>query len=186
MDYILQVRTHVLSHLKEEWECGTCGIECRSSADLAQHINTEHGEVLNDTNRQYSCGSCDRVFTQPGTLRRHALTHAGGHRSCPLCGKQFGHPGNLKAHLRTHGNERLYSCDGCGCSFGDSSTLQNHLLHHCYLSAAAVGNVDIPADTPMTAETLTVVTPDALDSMTVGTDLADSCNVDDMTFCGFV
>lgn len=170
-----QVRAHVLSHVKESDdrpECGgTCSVRCDSAAELALHVNTFHG-VLADTGRQYNCGSCDRVFSEPGNLGRHAVTHT-GQQSCPVCGKQFSQPSNLKAHLRTHGDDEAYSCDSCGCSFSDSSTLNKHVLHHCYMSAAVS----------------TAVTPDTLDTMTVGTNLSDpvdSCNVDDIALCSFV
>ena len=182
---LAQVRVHVRSHVKEDaadsWDCRKCGEACDSADAFIQHVSTMHesgfladgSSIVADTTRQHACDVCSRVFSQPGNLRRHVLTHTGQRPwECSVCGKRFSQPGNLKAHMRTHSSQRPFSCEGCGSSFSDSSTLRKHVQHHCYMMSAVGAEQQL-------------VTSDTLDSMSV---LADgvSCTVDDIALCNFV
>jgi len=184
-----QVRVHVRLHVTEESDdcvkCGKCGKTYVSAPSLKEHISAAHGfstSIIPDTRRQYSCRMCERVFSQPGNLRRHVLTHTEQRPcECTVCGKRFSQPGNLKAHLRTHSGQRPYPCVGCGSAFSDSSTLRKHVLHHCYTMSAVSTDVAATADQQQ-------ATPSTLDTITVSTVLTDSvsCNADDIPLCSFV
>uniref|UniRef100_A0A8C0F624 C2H2-type domain-containing protein n=1 Tax=Bubo bubo TaxID=30461 RepID=A0A8C0F624_BUBBB len=120
-------------------------------------VDVEHDgqRQPDDTQKEYRCGPCGKVFTCVRYLKRHRRIHAGekpykcqdcGKRfrrrchvlchqtthtkekpfACTMCGKRFSFKANLITHRHIHTGERKHTCSDCGKSFWRKS----HLLRH--------------------------------------------------------
>lgn len=80
----------------KSFTCEICQRSCTTMLALSEHIRTHTGE------RPYVCGECGAAFSQPGTLRDHAVRkHSRAFRhTCPLCGKGCVTKYALRKHLQ--------------------------------------------------------------------------------------
>ena len=53
--------------------------------------------------KNYKCESCEKSFSQAGTLKRHIYTVHEGHKDhkCEVCSKSFSMAHHLKKHIHT-------------------------------------------------------------------------------------
>ena len=60
-------------------------------------------------NKQYVCGTCDKVFTRKSSLERHHRVHTGDKPyECKVCSKVFTQSVNLQYHQATHTDFTLF------------------------------------------------------------------------------
>ncbi|KAH9372836.1 hypothetical protein HPB48_022776 [Haemaphysalis longicornis] len=80
----------------KSFTCEICQRSCTTMLALSEHIRTHTGE------RPYVCGECGAAFSQPGTLRDHAVRkHSRAFRhTCPLCAKGCVTKYALRKHLQ--------------------------------------------------------------------------------------
>jgi len=105
--------------------CELCGDVYETSAQLEQHVQTDHLEFTPDP------GGRDGILLSP---KRHLpgkrSRRAGLHLVCPQCGRMFNHRNSLVYHLRSHSGERPHQCEVCGKSFFAASALKVSYLWH--------------------------------------------------------
>ncbi|XP_046407780.1 zinc finger protein 271-like isoform X1 [Ischnura elegans] len=81
--------------------------------------------------KPYSCNECDKSFTQRYYLVCHIRTHTKEKPySCNECDKSFTQRSNLVSHIRTHTKEKPYSCNECDKSFSHKNSLVRHMRSH--------------------------------------------------------
>lgn len=87
---------------KHRLTCQSAGQTFSRRADLSAHrrVHLQH--------KPFTCPTCGKGFTAPGSVRVHLLTvHAGLKPfSCGVCGKAFSQQSGLTAHQRTHSGEQ--------------------------------------------------------------------------------
>ncbi|XP_047125613.1 zinc finger protein ZFP2 isoform X3 [Hydra vulgaris] len=90
--------------------------------------------VLSSGEKEYMCSLCDRLFSDPTSLRTHQLTHIDGKFMCENlnCDKVFATGSALRVHQRVHQDEKPYRClnDGCDKAFKTPSELARHEFRH--------------------------------------------------------
>ncbi|GMT19646.1 hypothetical protein PFISCL1PPCAC_10943, partial [Pristionchus fissidentatus] len=94
------------------FKCNTCGIVCRFSCQIEQHVRMHTGE------RPFECEQCGKTYGRLSCLQQHRLIHE-AHTDkprfvCPTCEQPFTDRSNLRRHIkRQHG----LICETCGESF---------------------------------------------------------------------
>jgi len=107
-------------------DCGMCGSEYDTEADLAEHVLDHVSEM-----KWNVCLVCGRRLAPLSSMEKHLRTHTGEKKAtCLVCAREFAEPYNLKSHMRIHTGERPYSCPQCKRRFTSVSTLKNHILTH--------------------------------------------------------
>ena len=107
-------------------DCGMCGEEYETDADLAEHVLGHVSEL-----KQNMCLVCGRHLAPLSSMEKHLRTHTGAKMAtCPICSHQFTEAYNLKSHMRIHTGEKPYACPQCKRRFTSVSTLKNHILTH--------------------------------------------------------
>ncbi|XP_065338733.1 zinc finger protein 423-like isoform X2 [Cloeon dipterum] len=89
-------------------ECVFCRLECKTKADLIQHIKV-HTKLYFRTSesirgRVFACRWCKMTFQKSGSYEKHTLEHHLG-KSCPFCDNTLPPTSAKKlAHLQEHTN----------------------------------------------------------------------------------
>ena len=89
--------------------------------------------LLTHGEKLFVCEICKKKFLDNSKLRRHSLVHSGEKPyACPLCPKRFSLDFNLRTHMRIHSGEKPYACvyPGCFKRFSQSSNLSAHEKTH--------------------------------------------------------
>lgn len=96
------------------------------------HSKRLRPDLMIPTMPNYSCGSCQKLFSTPHGLEVHVRRTHNDNRpyACATCNKTFGHSVSLDQHMAVHAQERSFECKKCGKTFKRSSTLSTHLLIH--------------------------------------------------------
>ncbi|XP_016977550.1 zinc finger protein weckle [Drosophila rhopaloa] len=110
-------------------ECNQCGLSFSSVSQLHAHYRSHLPAKVKPDN---SCPHCEKVFTTPGTLKRHI---DGVHKQikpyvCDLCGKSFNYITGLKDHKLVHTEECPFECPVCKRRFKNKARLKIHSDTH--------------------------------------------------------
>ena len=109
--------------------CNLYGKAFVSRKKVEQHMFI-HGHSISRS-RPHKCKTCEKAFTQSGSLKTHLLTHSGDKsHKCGTCEKAFTQAGNLKTHLLIHSGEKSHKCGKCEKAFTQAGNLKRHLLTH--------------------------------------------------------
>ncbi|KAI8045591.1 zinc finger protein weckle [Drosophila gunungcola] len=110
-------------------ECNQCGVSFSTVTQLHAHYRSHLPAKLKPDN---SCPHCEKIFTTPGTLKRHI---DGVHKQikpyvCDLCGKSFNYITGLKDHKLVHTEECPFECPVCQRRFKNKARLKIHSDTH--------------------------------------------------------
>uniref|UniRef100_A0A023G8V5 Putative transcription factor iiia n=1 Tax=Amblyomma triste TaxID=251400 RepID=A0A023G8V5_AMBTT len=124
-----RLRAHQNTH--KGYPCGTEGCEAVFTkwTLLLKHRKVEH-------QKQFSCGTCGRVFFSKWNLTTHTETHSSDRESfcCPHegCGRFYYQEKNLRQHILSAHENKRFSCDFEGCirTFFSKQSLKKHKMCH--------------------------------------------------------
>ncbi|XP_017067197.2 zinc finger protein weckle [Drosophila eugracilis] len=110
-------------------ECNQCGQCFLTATQMASHYKCHLPSTPKPDN---SCIFCKKLFTTPGTLKRHI---EGVHKKikpyvCDLCGKSFNYVTGLKDHKLVHTEECPFECPVCKRRFKNLTRLKIHSDTH--------------------------------------------------------
>ena len=90
----------------------------------------EHERVHN-IEEPFSCSSCDRTFPDRKSLNEHERVHNIEEPfSCAMCDETFSDRKSLNEHERVHDIEEPFSCASCDQKFSDLNSLNQHERVH--------------------------------------------------------
>ncbi|KAF0293323.1 Oocyte zinc finger protein XlCOF26 [Amphibalanus amphitrite] len=124
------VRRHQKFHkVPRAYQCGECGLRCRSQLVLLDHMHTHTG------GEHISCGQCGQTFASRVRYRSHLRAHKGrpGPPHCAECRLKFANKAALQRHQREqHSEPQLVACPEPDCErrFDSQKRLTHHLLQH--------------------------------------------------------
>ncbi|XP_043200936.1 uncharacterized protein LOC122369894 [Amphibalanus amphitrite] len=124
------VRRHQKFHkVPRAYQCGECGLRCRSQLVLLDHMHTHTG------GEHISCGQCGQTFASRVRYRSHLRAHKGrpGPPHCAECRLKFANKAALQRHQREqHPEPQLIACPEPDCErrFDSQKRLTHHLLQH--------------------------------------------------------
>ncbi|XP_044260505.1 zinc finger protein 510-like [Tribolium madens] len=110
-----------LEHFTRKYfQCHFCGKRIRDRKFLESHLKSHESQ------KQFSCDMCDKVFLKKHTLKKHvACTHVG--LKCPSCGKFFGQKRFLEMHAKECQKQGIL-CNVCNEKFWKKCELDNHRI----------------------------------------------------------
>ncbi|XP_039621127.1 zinc finger protein 567-like [Polypterus senegalus] len=104
-------------------------LECGKNFKLKKYLQN-HQKIHNEE-KPYSCIECGRAFRQLINLKTHQRIHTGERPySCGECGKAFNQLPALKTHQRIHSGEKPYHCPECQKRFVTAQILRRHQRIH--------------------------------------------------------
>mgnify|MGYP002476672876 CR=1 FL=1 len=90
-------------------------------------VEASSGRRKSDSQADFLCQECGKVFVNVSNLRRHLKLHSESKKfSCPECPLTFPRPDQLASHMRVHQGERPFICQHCRIRFTTSSNLRRH------------------------------------------------------------
>ena len=106
------------------FQCEMCGSYFLGSTEYITHYR--------DTHPALPCNSCDKVFTNPLSLKKHNYHHKGNTKTCEHCGRSFLFDCQLNDHKKTHLSKKLHFCSFANCdkSFTHKYDLWKHEHTH--------------------------------------------------------
>ena len=98
------LKTHVLK-VHNGWKCDSCG----KSFTRQWYVKVHKREVHENTEKQFSCNTCDKQFKNINNLRNHVNMFHNDVKNfkCDLCGKAFSQKGFLNAHKNNHSKRKI-------------------------------------------------------------------------------
>ena len=125
----LRVTHHGLIHhgptIKyHRFQCEMCGNYFLGSTEYITHYK--------DTHPALPCNSCEKVFTNPLSLKKYNFHHQGNIKTCEFCGRSFPFDCQLNDHQKTYLSKKLHFCSFANCdkSFTHKYNLQKHEYTH--------------------------------------------------------
>ena len=94
--------------------------------DLLQHLNNHHKR----NHDLVTCDICNKQFSMPNTLLRHAYRHLAKQYGCELCDQTFRFQSELTQYMDVHVGEAKFNCNECDCKFIRKSDLKAHAEGH--------------------------------------------------------
>ena len=106
------------------FQCGMCGNYFMGSTEYINHYK--------ETRPALPCTSCDKVFMNRLSLKKHNYHHQENVKSCKHCGRSFPFDCQLNDHLKTHLPKKLHPCSFAKCdrSFTHKYDLWKHERTH--------------------------------------------------------
>ncbi|CAK1549384.1 unnamed protein product [Leptosia nina] len=127
------------SKLVRDWKCDECEIQFHEADKLAKHQVEMHSPELN-TEMQYQCDDCRRVFiSQKGLTSHRRIHHNTGSVEeaeiiegviCIECRKICKDETALASHMRLHSLDRKYPCKFCDFRFATPEKRKTHAELH--------------------------------------------------------
>lgn len=93
--------------IEESLNCNNCSEMFANSNDLKIHQKRAHqsaSKVSKNSGKAFICNVCNKAFSLPQTLSRHAKLHESlsKNKQCSYCGKCFNRTDDLRRHIRIH------------------------------------------------------------------------------------
>ncbi len=111
-------------------KCRICLQQLPATVNVIAHLRTHCWAVNNkDTNKEYKCTECRRVFVTAGSLARHMRRH-GKNYHCTICGAAFNTSDACTAHNQTHKMASSLQCTVCHKNFTLPASLTKHMKRH--------------------------------------------------------
>merc|ERR1719362_2771834 len=89
----------------------------------------EHHFITVHSEKNYNCKYCGKIFTQPGSVKRHERIHTGEKPfACKNCHYKTANLDNLRKHERTHTGEKPFACKDCHFKTADLANLKKHVF----------------------------------------------------------
>ena len=106
------------------FQCDMCGNYFTGSTDYINHYKETHPALL--------CTNCEKVFTNPLSLKKHKYHHQDNVKLCKHCGRSFPFDCQLNDHLKMHLPKKLHWCSYVNCdrSFMHKYDLRKHERTH--------------------------------------------------------
>lgn len=106
--------------------CAHCDKTFHRKIHLKSHLFLVH--VREPT----PCPKCNKICSNPFTMRNHLLRHREHNQECKVCHRRFYRSSDLKEHFRVrHTNERPFVCAKCGVRLRNSTALNKHIAQSC-------------------------------------------------------
>ncbi|KAK2723160.1 gastrula zinc finger protein XlCGF57.1-like isoform X2 [Artemia franciscana] len=117
------------------FRCSSCSCVFSQKIQRDSHMCTMGLNKISDVETQYSCLTCQKVFTNKKELYIHLKLHSVVHKKmsfiCVLCEKKFDTNHARTIHYKNdHPDEKPYRCEECGKGFSHKSTLYSHKITH--------------------------------------------------------
>ena len=88
-------------------------------------VDTSLSSTNANSNGQFPCPHCDKVFGNKFHLGSHLVVHTGERNfNCPSCPKTFGRRSTLRAHMTTHTKTSNFMCPVCEKDCNDNNSLE--------------------------------------------------------------
>lgn len=94
-------------------------------------IKIEICDDATETEGEFACPTCNKVFVKMSLLEKHADKHDGLKiHPCTICAKKFSRGNHLKRHMLCHLEEKLFACEVCSKRFNRRDHLMQHMKLH--------------------------------------------------------
>ena len=104
--------------------------EIKKRDKLKELLNMASTKLINGV-KPFSCGSCDKTFSDGKSLNEHERVHNIEEPfSCAMCDETFSDRKSLNEHERVHDIEEPFSCASCDQKFSDLNSLNQHERVH--------------------------------------------------------
>ncbi len=134
----LSLQNHMMLHT-EDHKCKKCHRCFASKFSLDRHEDECTEEIGKEENGVvvYKCNECEKSFTKPNYLQRHAAIHT-AEFSCVICGNRYARKEELAKHMlecsatvqaETTGQIK---CKVCGEVFADPPSYRIHYTEHTH------------------------------------------------------
>ena len=124
-EYVAHMEAH---DRKGTFDCHVCGRFLTSKARLETHMFKFHG-IGKEKKKIFKCTDCSKCFsTKPGLMYHRKVSHQTDTQYvCKFCHKVYFHYDPYKSHLLFAHGERKITCETCGEKFFTVSKLNVHI-----------------------------------------------------------
>jgi len=122
------------SSIDESLHPYTPGAELR----MIEEHNQYRGNEPSESDRQFKCSYCHKVFRRKEERKRHENSHLNiRQHKCSVCDKTFMRADHKSSHEKTHDTEKEFSCKICNKSFRRADEAKRHETRQIHLRNVA-------------------------------------------------
>jgi len=131
-------RTKTEPHFEPETDETLAAFTPRNSFRVIEEHYQYKGDDPGESDRQYKCKYCRKVFRRKEEKKRHENSHLNIRtHKCRLCDKTFMRADHRNSHEKTHSKEKEYKCDICNKSFRRADEAKRHEQRQIHLRNVA-------------------------------------------------
>ena len=128
---LLKYHVNGFHNMAEKVSCTQCTSTFKSIRYLRKHMTYKHS---GKDSKRWNCETCNKYFSQAGSLIVHKRIHTGEKVNCTFCEGSFSHRFDLKRHqAAVHGMGTIvkkYSCTVCSKKFENKTKCNQHSYTH--------------------------------------------------------